>query len=780
VFSSSDTGDSGTISFQVCSDAACTGVQASGSSATGLLNAATGSWTPTGLADGLHYWRAKAEDAAGNLSAWSPARSFTLDTTAPAMPPLGSVAARTKVTPLLSATFSDPPATDSGSLAFQLCTTSACTSPLQTHTASGVAGGATADWTPASLADGTYYWRVQATDSAGNQSAWAAVSSFTVDSVPPGLPAFVSPASAGRVNSAQLSATFVDSDSTDSGTVTFQLCSDAACATVLSSSTSATVAGGTDVTWTPAALADGTYYWRLSGLDVAGNQGSWTSTRRFVLDTSPPGVPTLSGAVDGAYLGASPALSGAFTSGDAGDSGTVSFQVCADAACTTVQAAGTSASGLLTGVTGSWTPTGLADGLHYWRARAQDAAGNLSAWSVSQSFTLDTAAPSVPSLASPAAGQLLNDQPTLTASYTDPTSGGILFQVCAASACSSALQTDTVSGLQQNGSATWVPSGLKDGTYFWRVRAEDLAGNLSAWTSVQSFTIDSTPPPTPVLVTLAGAHVNASPPLAGVVKEPSNPSDSAELLVELCSDRSCATVLATGDSGFAPVGTALGWQPSHLADGAYYWRALAQDAAGNQSAWSSIDAFVVDTAAPGVPAPSGPAVGAVVNKVLLRGALSVAAVGGSIAFEVCRDPLCTTIVALGIAPATIADTAATWAPTGLPDGAYFWRVSAHDQAGNASAWSPAMSFTLERTPPPAPQVLRAVVKASTLTLRWKAPAGDTHVAGYILYINGKRSRVLPPTTLSLTVALRKHDTRLFSIAAFDVPGDLGQPTRLVP
>ncbi len=782
VFSSSDAGDSGTVSFQVCSDAACTGVQASGSSASGLLNGATGSWTPTGLVDGLHYWRAQAQDGAGNLSAWSAARSFTLDTTAPAVPPLGSVAARGQVTPQLSGTFSDPPATDSGSLAFQLCSTSACTSRLQTHTATGVAGGATANWTPASLADGTYFWRVQATDAAGNLSAWSAAASFGVDTVPPGLPGFVSPASAGRVNSSQLSATFVDSDSTDSGTVTFQLCSDAACATALSSSTSATVVGGTGVTWTPTDLADGTYYWRLSALDVAGNQGSWTPARRFVLDTNPPGVPALSGPADASYLGAAPSLLGGFSSSDAGDSGSVTFQVCSDAACTGVQASGASASGLLDGATGSWTPAGLAAGLHYWRAQAQDAAGNLSAWSAARSFTLETAPPSAPTPSSPAAGQLTTRAPALTASYTSSTGGGdsgaVIFQLCSSSSCASALQTETVAGLQQGDSATWAPAGLADGTYHWRVRAQDLAGNLSGWTATQSFTIDSTPPPAPVLAALGGAHVNASPALAGLVKEPSNPGDSAELLVELCSDQACGTVVGTSYSGFGPVGAALGWQPPHLADGAYFWRALAQDAAGNQSAWSAVDSFVVDTSAPGVPAPSGPAVGAVVNKVLLRGALSGSAVG-SIDFEVCKDPLCTTIVALGIAPATIADTAVTWTPTGLPSGSYFWRVSAHDQAGNASAWSPTMSFTLDQTPPPAPQALKAVMNAASLTLRWQAPAGDTHVAGYVLYVDGKRSRVLPPTTLSLTIALRKHDTRLFSVAAFDVPGVLGRPTRRI-
>ncbi|MGD0715808.1 MAG: hypothetical protein ABSB24_16715, partial [Gaiellaceae bacterium] len=212
-----------------------------------------------------------------------------------------------------------------------------------------------------------------------------------MDTVPPGLPAFVSPVAGARVNTTQLQAAFVDSDSSDSGTVDFQLCSDAACSGVLASNTSSpAVIGGTAVSWTPGGLADGTYYWRLRATDFVGNQTGWTATRSFVFDTNPPGVPGLVSPADTAYLGAPPALSGTFTSTDVGDSGTVSFQVCSDAACSSVQASGASSSGLTSGASGSWTPGGLADGLHYWRARAQDAAGNLSGWSGTQSFTLDT------------------------------------------------------------------------------------------------------------------------------------------------------------------------------------------------------------------------------------------------------------------------------------------------------------------------------------------------------------------------------------------------------
>ena len=783
-FSSSDAGDSGTVTFQVCSDPACGAgtVQATGS-VSSLTNGITGIWTPTGLADGVHYWRAQAQDAAGNqqLVSSPAAQSFTLDTTNPSVPPLGTVAARTRTTPQLSATFTDPGASDSGTLVFQLCANSSCTTMLQTHTASAVANNTPASWTPTSLADGTYYWRVSATDTAANPSGWSATSSFVVDTVAPGLPAFASPANGARVNVAQLNANFTDSDPADSGTVTFQLCSDAACSTVLTSSTSAAVAGGAGVSWTPGGVADGTYYWRLSGTDVAGNAGAWTATRRFVLDTNPPAVPSLAGPAVGAHIGSRPDLGGTFTTGDNGDSGSLSFQVCADSGCTSVVQTGSSSSGLSSGTTGTWATASLADGVYYWRARATDVAGNPSAWSASESFTVDTVPPSAPSASGLADGKLLDQAPTLTSSYTDPTTGGdsgsLVFEVCTTNACTTLLRGTAIAGLHQNDAGSWTPSALADGTYYWHVRAEDSAGNLSPWSAVRSFSIDGTPPPAPALSTASGERVHTAPQLGATVIEPSNPGDSSRLLVELCTDPACTSIITTGYSGVVSVDTAAGWQAPQLADGVYYWRALAEDAAGNQSPWSAVGSFVVDTVPPAVPVPGGPAVGAIVNTPVLTGVPGTSATG--VAFQVCADAACATVLTGGYAVTPASGAAPSWTPTGLADGTYFWRIAAHDEAGSASGWSETKSFVLDQTPPGTPRALQAKVTGKTLTLHWLAPSVGHHLAGYAVFANGKRIRTLTLKTRTVRITLHKSETRVFTVASFDAAGNVSRPTRQV-
>jgi hypothetical protein len=70
----------------VCLDPSCSSVLASGTSSV-VANGATADWTvPAALAEGTYFWQARAEDAAGNVSTWTPTRALTVDTVAPDAP----------------------------------------------------------------------------------------------------------------------------------------------------------------------------------------------------------------------------------------------------------------------------------------------------------------------------------------------------------------------------------------------------------------------------------------------------------------------------------------------------------------------------------------------------------------------------------------------------------------------------------------------------------------------------------------------------------------------
>ena len=143
----------------------------------------------------------------------------------------------------------------------------------------------------------------------------------------------------------------------------------------------------------------------------------------------------------------------------------------------------------------------LADGTWYWRVKAVDAAGNVSGWSSTGIFTVDTtdyceSAPEKPVLLSPADGATnVSRTPTLTTSeFSDPTS------------CNIHLKTrwrisehEDFHGLTARVNAeskdltSYQPSNLvlkPNTTYYWKVRYVGHRSNESEWSDVFSFTTE--------------------------------------------------------------------------------------------------------------------------------------------------------------------------------------------------------------------------------------------------------------------------------------------------
>src|SRR5207249_6855535 len=109
----------------------------------------------------------------------------------------------------------------------------------------------------------------------------------------------VSPADAVTIATLtpSLQASFSDPDTNNTGQLTFRVCSDSSCTTVLSTfnspagivngaNGSASVPGG-DLT------TDGTYYWQAQAMDNHSVTSSFSSSRSFIADTTAPPVPTI-------------------------------------------------------------------------------------------------------------------------------------------------------------------------------------------------------------------------------------------------------------------------------------------------------------------------------------------------------------------------------------------------------------------------------------------------------------------------------------------------------
>jgi len=130
-----------------------------------------------------------------------------------------------------------------------------------------------------------------------------------------------------------------------------------------------------------------------------------------------------------------------------------------------------------------------ANGTWYWQIRAVDAAGNKSAWTTPWSVTIDQIAPGAPTLLSPANGVVMKGA-SVTQSWNAPATDVdyYVYESYNDEAMTSLRFTDTFT------STSKTALNVTDATYWWRVKAVDIAGNAGSWSSLWKIVIDNTAP----------------------------------------------------------------------------------------------------------------------------------------------------------------------------------------------------------------------------------------------------------------------------------------------
>jgi len=666
----------------------------------------------------------------------------------------------------LGATYSDPES-EAGTVAMQVCPTSACATQQATTTFNAVASGSSVTWSP-SLPDGTWYWRASGTDTVGGQS-WSATHSFTLDTTVPSAPALLSPAAGATTNNPTLTATFSDPSVSDTGKVRFRLCSDALCAGVVTTSPfTSTLSNGATGSWTISpAPADGSYYWDAQSADTAGNTSSWSTTRAVTFDLTAPTTTIDSGP-------AQPS-----TSANAG------FTFHASEAATLE--CNLDGAGWGTICTSPASYTGLADGSHTLQIRGTDGVGNIGA-PASYAWSIDTTVPSSPTPSGPADGALLNAIPQLGGSFTDPTSGdtGVVnVRVCtspaaAGTACSGLVRSGGSSTVVSGNTGTYTPASLADGTYDWQVQAQDAAGNKSGWTATRSFTLDTTPPDTSIGPSEPPAHSNStstsfdfsateagstfkcsfdgapyatcttpvsytalteathtfsvqSTDLAGNtdasaatftwtvdVTPPDTSIGPTEPAAVSTSSSATFDFSATESSTFECSRDGSAWSActspktySGLLEASHTFQVRATDLAGNVDAMPATYAWYVDTSVPAATLVS-PSDGFATNsfpqfKTTFTDPNGVDS--GTVEFRICSavataGVACAPMVQDVVSSAVLSGATATFTPSSLANGLFYWQARARDSAGNQSAWTATRSFIYDTNTPDVP-VLQA-------------------------------------------------------------------------
>ncbi|UBX42418.1 Ig-like domain-containing protein [Acinetobacter baumannii] len=335
--------------------------------------------------------------------------------------------------------------------------------------------------------------------------------------------------------------------------------------------------------------------------DAAGNSSTVSDTQLYTLDTTAPDVDGVNFTVDS--VTADNVINASEAAGEVTITGVLK-NIPADATTTvvTVVVNGVSYTATVDSTAGTWTVSVPGSGLVADTDKTidatvtfTDAAGNSSTVSDTQTYTLDTTAPTV----------VLEDvstndnTPALTGTVSDP----------------SATVVVTIDGVDypavNNGDGTWTLADntlpvLTDGSHTVTVTATDAAGNKGTDTGV--VTVDTAAPNTGTVnfsidSVTADNVINASEAsgnvtVTGVLKNV--PADAANTVVTVVINGQTYTATVDSTAGTWTV-SVPGSELTADADKTIDAKVTFTDAAGNSSSVNDTQTYTIDTTAPNAP-----------------------------------------------------------------------------------------------------------------------------------------------------------------------------------
>lgn len=451
-------------------------------------------------------------------------------------------------------------------------------------------------------------------------------------------------------------------------------------------------------------LATGTqYFWRVRANGSSGSSG-WSDPSSFATTSGASAAPVLALPADAAV--------------DVPLSTTLSWNAYPGATSYQVQVSASPDFGALL-VNDSLTGTSRILGAlsssttYHWRVYARLPSG-VTDWSAPRQFTTTSPPPPTPVLVSPANGATA--VPLSTTLTWNASAGASAYRVQVATASDfSVIFRDSI----VTGATSMALTGLSvNGVYYWRVRAQNAAGN-SAFSAGRNFTTATSAPavPTPSIPAAGALDVSVYTSLAWLPAEGAltyrlQLSTSPDFSTTLVDD---ATLTGTSFTPAAPLAQAT----------TYYWRLSATNPVGT-SAFSATRSFTTGLAPTGPPSPP-----ILLTPVQFAAGLGLtptlswnpSATATSYHVQVSTTPEFATMVT----DDSLAGTSLAIGP--LSGGtAYYWRVRAINQLG-AGAWSDVQLFSTLVVAPAVPTLVSPPQFATNVgispTLTWNPVAGAT-------------------------------------------------------
>lgn len=388
-----------------------------------------------------------------------------------------------------------------------------------------------------------------------------------------------------------------------------------------------------------------------------------SSTISFTTDVTPPAAPTVTSPAEGARVNtATPTLEGAVEAG-------ARVEVYVDGARVTTRAGDTTGGG-----TWTFTSPALSQGSHTVHAIAEDAAGNRSPQSATNSFIVDTIAPPTPVILSPGTANVIY--------ATSAVLGGSAEAFAEVRVYADGAPAGTTTA---DAGGAWSYTLAASGAVQVTVEARDQAGNLSGRSPAYAFTFDGTPLAAPVVATPAdGSHTrDRTPTFTGTA------AANARVAITTGGIEQ-AGVNADGAGAWSvdlPV----------QAEGQYIYQVTATRG-GSTSPGRGVS-LRIDATAPAAPTLSAP---------VDDGPATVAPP----VFSGTAEPLSQVELQLNgepVASGVAVDGAGAWTlalpADALETGVYVATVTSRDAAGNVSPASGGRTFTIDRTAPAVPDVI---------------------------------------------------------------------------
>ena len=479
----------------------------------------------------------------------------------------------------------------------------------------------------------------------------------------------------------------------------------------------------------------GTYLWQVRSGDAAGNWSDWGEARIIIINPILPSAPaTVSPTHKQFIMDNTPT----FVWEAVEHAITYDLQISANNKFTNVALIE-----LNIGDTTFTLTDSLPDGRYYWRVRGVNDVLETGPWSAVRYFNVDTANPDAPKLKSPSDQARKTDT---TPSFSWKSAAGAKFYQLEIldNELVPVLSTDYRS---KTSYTVQTSEALESGRYYWHVRSQDQAGNVSDWSEARQLDISF------LRLPAEGAFITDTTPQMAWFNVPNATAYRVQISTQGSDpDFEAAVVLDVGDIPAGIRSYTLA-EAEALAAGSYYWRLLAEIPG---TGWTVLEPYGQFTVTP-VPAKmvlENPA-----NKILTNdntptlswNAVEWEGLAGEVQIQVDNSRKFTSLE-----QELTQDTGTSIETVVLPDGRYYWRARAVNDLGRAGAWSAPRYFVVDASDPAVPELTRPEdggrTSDTTPTFKWKKANGAKR---YVVELRDPGGTLIwtSPATTSLAITL---------------------------